>query len=153
MQANQRRLELKKLSRAFKPLVKAGKFRNTNAALIAYYQDQTGQTDFRTFTAWKKEGQSVRKGEQGFPIWGTPRHLGIPEGARVSELAQVAMMQGAEVQGPEWFPVCYLFHAGQVEALRPGSVHASASPEVAAMIDPTGALQSSGLLEVERRAA
>ena len=43
MQANPRRLELKKLSRAFKPLVKAGKFRNTNAALIAYYQEQTGQ--------------------------------------------------------------------------------------------------------------
>jgi hypothetical protein len=112
---NPRRNELKAISKALRPLVKAGKFPNVNAAIVAYYSEQTGQSDFRTFAAWKDAGTPVRKGEQGFPIWGTPRHLAIPEGARVSDLAQVAMMQGAEVRGPEWFPVCYLFHAGQVE--------------------------------------
>ena len=113
---NPRRTELKAISKALRPLVKAGKFPNVNDAILAYYSERTGQSDFRTFNAWRKAGQPVKKGEAGFPIWAHPRHLAIPEGARVSDLAQVAMMQGAEVQGPEWFPVCYLFHAGQVEA-------------------------------------
>lgn len=113
---NPRRAELKTISRALKPLVKAGKFPNVNAAIVAYYAEKVGTSDFRTFTAWKEAGTPVRKGESGFPIWGTPRHLAIPEGTRIPDMAAVAMMQGAEVRGPEWFPVCYLFHAGQVES-------------------------------------
>lgn len=112
---NPRRAELRNISRALKPLVQAGKFPNMNAAILAYYAEKTGQAEFRTFHAWKEAGTPVRKGESGFPIWGTPRRLPMREGARVSDLGQVAMMQGAEPQGPEWFPVCYLFHAGQVE--------------------------------------
>ena len=115
-QANPRRAELKSISKALRPLVKAGKFQNVNAAIIAYYSEKTGQSDFRTFNAWRKAGQPVKKGEAGFPVWAAPRHLGIAPGTPIPDMAAVAMMQGAEVQGPEWFPVCYLFHAGQVEA-------------------------------------
>lgn len=118
MSANPRRAELAALSKALKPLVKAGKFQNTNAAVMAYYEDKTKQTDFRTFNAWKKAGFGVRKGEQGFPIWAQPRRMQPKAGAPMSDLAAVAAMQGATPQGPEWFPVCYLFHAGQVEALQ-----------------------------------
>lgn len=113
--ANPRRAELKAISKALRPLVKAGKFPNVNAAILAYYSERTGQSEFRTFAEWRKAGTPVRKGESGFPIWATPRRLALQEGQRIPDLAQVAMMQGAEVQGPEWFPVCYLFHAGQVE--------------------------------------
>ena len=114
---NPRRAELKAISKALRPLVKAGKYPNTNAAILAYYGSKTGQTDFRTFNTWRKAGFVVRKGESGYPIWAQPRRMSPQEGARMSDLAVVAAMQGAAPQGPEWFPVCYLFHAGQVEAV------------------------------------
>lgn len=116
MKANPRRLELVKLSRAFKPLVESGKFAKMNDAILAYYTQQTGKTEWHTFNGWKEKGFQVVKGATGFPVWGTPRRMDVPEGARIPDIAVVAMMQGAELQGPEFFPVCYLFHDGQVIA-------------------------------------
>ena len=118
-QPNPRRAELAKLSGAFRPLVKAGKFPNVNAAVLAYYKQQTGHETWHTFKGWQESGFSVVKGSTGFPIWATPRHMAVPEGTRLSDLQVVGAMQGVEPQGPEWFPVCYLFHDGQVQAIEP----------------------------------
>lgn len=115
-QPNPRRAELRALSALVRPLVKAGMFENVNAGLIDAYTRETGQAEWHTFQDWRKLGRPVKKGERGFPIWGTPRRMKPGEGAIAGDLAQVAMMQGAEPQGPEWFPVAYLFHAGQVDA-------------------------------------
>lgn len=106
---NPRRLELAKLSRAFKPLVQSGKFPNVNAAVMAYYQQQTGKQEWRTFRGWKEAGFSVIKGSSGFPIWATPRPMGSGKPAE-DEPANLAEMG----HGGQWFPVCYLFHEGQV---------------------------------------
>lgn len=110
MKTNPRRLELVKLSRVFKPLVESGKFHNVNAAIVAYYTQQTGKTTWHTFKGWKDAGFSVVKGSTGFPIWAQPRPMGTnrPEG-QPAESAETG-------EGPAWFPVCYLFHDGQVAA-------------------------------------
>lgn len=107
---NPRRLELVKLSRAFKPLVEAGKFQNVNAAVVAYYTQQTGKSVWHTFKGWKDAGFSVVKGATGFPIWAQPRPMGA---GKPQEGAQESSDTG---EGHSWFPVCYLFHDGQVIA-------------------------------------
>ena len=109
MKTNPRRLELVKLSRAFKPLVESGKFAKVNDAIVAYYTQQTGKTTWHTFKGWKDAGFSVIKGSSGFPIWAQPRPMGAgkPEEGAPAELA-------SNGDGPAWFPVCYLFDDGQV---------------------------------------
>lgn len=112
---NPRRAALVALSAELRPLVKMGAFDSINEALIAYYSKETGATDWRTFKAWIDAGRPVRKGETGFAIWGKPRRGKLPEGAAIGgDLAAIAAMNGIEPEGPEFFPVAYLFHAGQV---------------------------------------
>lgn len=113
---NPRRAELRALSIAVKPLVKAGAFPTVNAAILAHYTAETGAQEWHTFHDWRKAGRPVRKGETGFPIWGQPRRMKPGEGAPMGDLAQLAALNGIETQGPEFFPVAYLFHDGQVHA-------------------------------------
>lgn len=110
MKSNPRRMELVKLSRTFKPLVVAGKFQNVNAAIMAFYKQQTGKQEWRTFKGWHDAGFSVIKGAQGFPIWATPRPMGS---GKAQESAPAELADTGE-SGGQWFPVCYLFHEGQV---------------------------------------
>jgi len=112
---NPRRAELIALSAAVRPLVAMQVFPNVNAAIRAHYERETGQSEWNTFKGWIDAGRPVRKGESGFPVWGTPKR-GKAEGAG-GDLAQLAALNGIEPQGPEFFPVAYLFHAGQVQAL------------------------------------
>ena len=112
---NPRRAELAALSMAIRPLVKAGVYSSVNDGIREHYRTETGRTEWNTFKGWIDAGRPVRKGEQGFPIWATPRHLKPAEGASMGDLAQLAALQGAEPTGPQWFPVAYIFHAGQVE--------------------------------------
>lgn len=114
---NPRRAQLRELSDALRPLVRAGVYDSINDGLMANYQAATGQTEWNTFHGWKDAGQMVKKGESGFPIWGKPRHLKPADGATGGDLAALAALNGIEPQGPEFFPVCYLFHAGQVQAM------------------------------------
>ena len=111
---NPRRAELMALSAQLRPLVTMGAFESVNEALIAHYSRETGQTDWRTFAAWLEAGRPVLKGQTGFPIWGKPRRAKPADGAPMSDLATVGALIGAAPQGPEFFPVAYLFHAGQV---------------------------------------
>lgn len=114
---NPRRAELRALSAGIRPLVKAGMYANVNEGLVAHWREETGQSEFHTFADWRKAGRPVRKGEQGFPIWATPRHLKVAEGAQLGgDLGALAALNGIEPTGPQWYPVAYLFHAGQVEA-------------------------------------
>jgi len=111
---NPRRAELRALSAQVKPLVKAGLYPSVNEAILELYRAETGATDWRTFHDWRKAGRPVKKGERGFPIWGTPRRLKAGEGM-AGDLGAIAALNGIEPQGPEFFPVAYLFHAGQVQ--------------------------------------
>lgn len=90
-----------------------------NACLEIIYTSETGQTDWKTFLGWKEAGFAVNKGEKGFAIWGRPidcqRHEAEPEAAT------------DEAGKFEFFPISYLFHAGQVadeEGKHPASYRA-----------------------------
>lgn len=112
---NPRRAELRELSAAIQPLVKAGLFDSVNEGLIEEYSRQVNCAEWHTFKDWKTAGKCVRKGEQGFPIWGRPRTTKPADGSPAGDLATLGAMLGADPQGPQFFPVCYLFHAGQVD--------------------------------------
>jgi len=81
---------------------------NVNRLLIASYQAETGQTDFRTFKGWKEAGYKVTKGQRGWPIFSRP-------------IATIKAEQGKEASEDEagYFGTCYLFHTGQVEEVQP----------------------------------
>lgn len=113
---NPRRAELRALSAAIRPLVKSGLYDSVNAGLLEHYREETGQSEFHTFQDWRKAGRPVVKGAQGFPIWGRPTHIKPAEGATMTgDLGALAALNGIEPTGPQWFPVAYLFHAGQVQ--------------------------------------
>lgn len=97
--------------------MKAGRYESVNAALVDHYTQETGRQTWHTFADWRKAGRPVRKGETGFPIWGTPRALA---GATVTMTDLTAAMVGTgqvspDQLAPEFYPVAYLFHDGQVQ--------------------------------------
>lgn len=107
--AKAKRAELAALSRAIKPALAAGMFGDcdtVNQALLVIYTKQSGQTDFKKFKDWKEAGYSVRKGESAFRVWARPRKI---KGTHTDE----ARKEGQDEF--DWFPICCLFHAGQVE--------------------------------------
>ena len=95
---NPRRAQLKALSETIKPLVQCGMFNSINEGI-----EETGQTVWHTFHEWKDEGCKVIKGQHGFPVWATPRKLKKDTDTD-------------KATGRTWYPVAYIFHAGQVQA-------------------------------------
>ena len=83
---------------------------NTERAVEEIYSKQTGQNDWNTFNGWKEKGFKVEKGSSGFPIWGKPKRL---KNATTHEDTQTP--DGTEEPGGrQWFPLAYIYHAGQV---------------------------------------
>lgn len=109
---NPRRAELRALSEQLRPLVKAGMVESINAGLVELYAAEVGCTpaDFHSFYHWREAGTPVKKGERGFPVWGQPRRLNSDHSAQ----ADAPAADSADER--EFWPVAYLFHAGQVEA-------------------------------------
>ena len=81
-----------------------------NEGLELIYRSQTGQSTFHTFAGWKAQGKSVKKGEHGFPIWGQPR-----KSRETPDQSEGSTTEPGE-EGFSFFPIAYLFHAGQVES-------------------------------------
>ena len=82
------------------------------------------------FKQWRKAGRIVRKGEHGAQLW-------VPFKGKAED-----QDAGAEVR----FGMGTVFDVAQTEEI--SAVTATASPEVAEMIDPDGTLQNTGLLKV-----
>jgi hypothetical protein len=78
-----------------------------NACLEMIYSSETGATEWKTFVGWKEAGYRVIKGEKGFPISGRPIECKAGREAATDGT-------GADAPALEFFPVSYLFHAGQV---------------------------------------
>lgn len=86
-----------------------------NACLELIYGSQTGQTEWGTFWTWKERGFAVKKGETGFPIWGRPLSVRRKkDGSQASEPTTEATDTEIETAN-DYFPLSYLFHAGQVQ--------------------------------------
>ena len=81
-----------------------------NACLELIYARETGQTEWHTFLGWKESGFFVSKGEKGFAIWGRPLEIKPGE----AETAPGTDAANGDERAFEFFPVSYLFHAGQV---------------------------------------
>ncbi len=102
--AQAKRAELVARTRPLQSARKAGilpwaEMPTINACLELIYTSETGQSEWKTFLGWKEAGYGVVKGEKGFPIWGRP--IECKDG-------------GTDERAFEFFPVSYLFHAGQV---------------------------------------
>lgn len=122
--AQAKRADLIALSKSVKRAMESGQFpdaEKVNDAIIATYQAQTGQTDFRSFAGWREEGFQVKKGEHGFPVWGKPRaaKAGESEGESGGD---------EEARKYRLFPIAHLFHAGQVEPLDPAKPRRERTP-------------------------
>ena len=102
---NPRREQLKALSQTIKPLVQCGMFNSINEGIQESYIEETGQTLWHTFHEWKDEGFNVVKGQHGFPVWATPRKLKKDT-------------DKDKATGRTWYPIAYIFHAGQVQAVQ-----------------------------------
>lgn len=92
-----------------------------NEILMQWYGEDTGQTVFKTFHDWKKEGFKVIKGQNAFRIWSMPKK------AKKSYETE----QGEKLEGDEYryWGMCCLFHAGQVEPDGDGTKTASNDPD------------------------
>lgn len=117
---NPRRAELRALSLEVRPLVQMGAYPNVNAAIVAIYAAEVGcdPSAFHSFYHWREAGTPVKKGERGFPVWGQPRRLNSDHSAQ----ADAPAADSADER--EFWPVAYLFHAGQVEAVNAQQVAA-----------------------------
>ena len=101
---NQTRQQLKELSAALKFKVDAGIYPNINAAIVASYKN-IEHDEFKLFMQWEQKGFSIVKGAKGFPVWAPPV-TGKKKEAEIKE--------GAESEGYQYFPICYLFSNAQV---------------------------------------
>lgn len=112
--ALERRQLLSALSRELKAVAElTGEADSVNELLKGYYATTYGTTDLRTFEEWKKAGYTVKKGQQSFMIWATPKATKA-EKERVAE----AKAKGEHATEKEdYFPVCHLFDITQVHTI------------------------------------
>ncbi len=105
-QYHARREMLRQLSDGVKPLVDVGEYPNINAAIVSACYTSDEHHTFNTFWQWKDQGQSVKKGEKGFPVWAQP----VKGKEKNPE---------AKKEEYEYWPLCYLFSNQQVEPTTP----------------------------------
>lgn len=77
---------------------------SVNQVLLLMYQEETGETDFRIFKEWLKNGYKVKKGEKGFPVFSRS----------LKKIKEENDQEAGNRDNGRYF-TAYLFHAGQVE--------------------------------------
>ena len=110
--AKEKRAEIIGRSKGIQAARKAGispysDFATVNEGLIFDLKADTGFQDWRRFKQWKDEGFTVKKGEKASTIWGSPRKTKVDQTPEHE--------QGETEKSFSFFPLCYLFHAGQVQ--------------------------------------
>lgn len=121
--AQARRLELCEKSKAAKMILQniemlsfddpLRECEKVNDVLMHWHGLETQQTNpdcWNIFKGWKELGYSVCKGEKGFLIWGKPRKMK----GRFEAETKDGSIEEIEKEFSA-FPLCYLFHAGQVQ--------------------------------------
>lgn len=103
----ERREELKQLSKAVKPLVKAEQYDSVNEAVIELFYRKDGHNEFNTLWEWNKKGYRVLKGSKAFAVWATPKKLN-----RIEQQGQ------DDDKKMDFYPICYLFSNLQVEEMQ-----------------------------------
>lgn len=105
---NEKREQLKALSRVIKLAVKEGIFSSVNEGLADTYA-QDGHTILKSYRRWREEGYQVKRGSKALLLWGEKRGKETREPAPVDK--------PGENEGYEFFPVAYVFSNLQVEKI------------------------------------
>lgn len=77
-----------------------------NDGIQALYALKTGVDDWESSWGWNEKGKKIKKGEKGFPVWGTPR-----------KFTKKAKAGEEEDKSFNSFPIAHIFHIGQVEEM------------------------------------
>lgn len=106
----EKRNELKSLSKLAKILVKEGAADSVNSALkMMYFID--GHEELNTLQQWNKLGYSVKKGEKALLLWGSP----MDKGKKGDEAHEMKAETSDEIDDDlNFFPICFVFSNKQV---------------------------------------
>lgn len=102
-----KRQQLKDLSKAAKMLVSMGQAEGINEALVLLYQQQ-GHTEIHSFKHWLSLGYVVKRGEKALLLWGQPLKAAKQEKKEVD----------SDKDEFSFFPLAYVFSNQQVEPLK-----------------------------------
>jgi hypothetical protein len=103
MSIQEKRQELKHLSKEVRPLVLAEEYPTINAAIINEFYKSNEHQLFKKFSEWKKEGKTILKGAKAFAVWGQPKKQPKPKPEEETK------------EKFEFWPICYLFSNAQVK--------------------------------------
>lgn len=101
----EKRNRLREMSKPIQMLVKAGALPSVNHGLKQLYS-QDGHEDLKSIWEWNDEGKRVKKGEKALLLWGAPRK---------AKKGSEAKKEGAEVDEMQFYPICHVFSAKQVQ--------------------------------------
>lgn len=79
-----------------------------NDVIVKYFYKSPEHHTFNTFWGWKKEGYSVKKGENAFLIWGRPKDVQDKEKGKKTT---------TDEDNGRFFPVSFIFSNAQVKPL------------------------------------
>jgi len=103
---NEKRQQLKALSKGIGLLIKAGAVDSINEGLIEIYT-KGDHKEFKSYKKWKTDGMQVKKGEKAFLLWARPKGVGKIEDKAVQENKE-----------EKFFPMAYVFSNAQIEPLK-----------------------------------
>jgi hypothetical protein len=112
------RLELIQLSQQAKAIqqqieVTTGEAPSINSILLKMYEADANTSDFRRFDEWNKAGFKIKRNAKAFRIWGSPKKC---RGKTDTDPAPTQDNQTSSEENMfEFFPMCCLFSANQVE--------------------------------------
>lgn len=111
--AKERREQLKVLSQKLKSdnaiMIMQDPTITVNKLLLQWYKQKFNVSELKTYEQWKNFGFQVKRGEESYMVWGTPRTIKIgpkPEDEEDKE------------EKDDFFPVCHLFDASQVAPIQ-----------------------------------
>lgn len=110
----EKRNELRELSKIAKALVKEGAADRVNDALkMMYFME--GHDELNTLQQWNKKGYMVKKGEKALLLWGEPKR-------RNENKEKQSERNDENEENMQFFPICYVFSNKQVTESKKGGV-------------------------------
>lgn len=103
----EKRNELKLISKKLKKAVEFGQISSINEGLINMYHSQ-GHKDLKTLKEWNEQGKRVKKGEKALLLWGKPKRIKV-------ETAEHSTNPEGRERTKQYFPLSYVFSSNQVQ--------------------------------------
>lgn len=114
----EKRMKLRELSNALVSARDKGQYMgnedDTVNGLLRFYYACKGFKNLKTFSEWKKDGFSVKKGEKALLVWGSPVSFNKK---KEEDTAKEAEQEEEKKKDDDYFPLCYLFAECQVHKI------------------------------------